>query len=171
MYVMYFWGIRMNLKNVNIKYSLSSSVMPIMCRKKVRCACCLPVLHLCQQVLKCYPECSSSLSGPVWSRHLRQRRVFEHRNQRSTLSNYLKKKTQKSDRSLWFIGVWFFSSHTHLVPCHSLESSHVLLSLLCNTNNEHQCVLLNVSVPSQRQCLAAQSSAKDRLVCRCLSIL
>lgn len=31
---------------------------------------CLPVFHLCQQVEVCHPECSFSLSGPVWNRHL-----------------------------------------------------------------------------------------------------
>lgn len=37
---------------------------------------CLPVLHLCQQIRVCCPECSFSLSGPVWSRHLKGRDMF-----------------------------------------------------------------------------------------------
>lgn len=39
--------------------------------KRLRlCVECLPPLRLHPQVRVCHPKCSSSLSGPVWSRHL-----------------------------------------------------------------------------------------------------
>ena len=60
--------------------------------------------------------------------------------------------------------------HTCLVPSHSLESFPGPLCLLCikdKKHNEHQCEVLNVTA----ELTAIPAPAKDRTVCRCVSVL